>query len=725
MALLSKLHPGIQQWIKEQNWPGLRPIQEKSIKPILDGLNCVIEAPTAGGKTEAVLFPALTRAAKFSASSIQVLYIAPLRALLNNLENRGEKYARCCGLHAFKWHGDVSQSDKLAQLAHPPNLLMTTPESIEAILLRKSQWRIFFKDIQTVIIDEAHNFAAGDRGGHLMALLERLNTATGQEFQRIALSATIGNPEAMCQWLTGTRKPAQRIQVSSSNKQKTDYKIHYFDSSIDTLDTPPDKTSGWHLLKTMVSELRGCRSIVFVGSRSKAENFAKAIQSFPNSRINLRTHHSSVSKFFREEAEALIQEIGEQGIEAILSTSTLELGIDIGELDKILQLDALSSPSAFLQRVGRTGRRKNIPRYFRGLVRDIDGLLLMTATLSLGVEYKSEAIQIKKRAFQLLAHQLICLSLQQHGIQSNKVWDILRHATPFSGIRRKEYDHLIQHMIKEEYLRTADGVLVPGESTENRYLKAGWRKLFAVFNTAPLYEVIAGRNQIGTLDASFVEAMSVPFFFTLAGRLWKAEKVDMESHRIKAVHATTGHAPKWESFGGPGIPFETANRVGEILYGYKNIPEALDESAFSILNDLQSRRLNNNEWSPNTICILLTGKGKANIITYAGDLINQTWARLLESESLKTRGNYAEIMVEKKQNGKDLKEIINSSKDQILSHQFNDQLSNKLIQNQPAWPFSPFAAMLPESLIKEALAESTTDLKSLREYLKNKELKFF
>jgi len=123
MSGLERLHPGLQQWIKEQNWNGLRPIQHAALDPILAGESCVIEAPTAGGKTEAVLFPSLTRAAQAPGRSVQILYIAPLRALLNNLETRGERYAQCCGLHAFKWHGDVSQSSKVASLTNPPHLL--------------------------------------------------------------------------------------------------------------------------------------------------------------------------------------------------------------------------------------------------------------------------------------------------------------------------------------------------------------------------------------------------------------------------------------------------------------------------------------------------------------------------------------------------------------------------------------------------------------------------
>ncbi|MCK4830897.1 DEAD/DEAH box helicase, partial [bacterium] len=189
------IHPELQKLIVEKRWKELSPIQKAAIPIILNGTDCIIEAPTAGGKTEAVLFPVLTRASSNKKKSVQILYLAPLRALLNDIELRAEAYAKACGLHCFKWHGDVSQEEKIDELRNPSQLLLTTPESLEAILLRKAGWQLFFSDLEVIIIDEAHNFASGDRGSHLISLLERLEKSIKRLPQRIAVTATIGNPE--------------------------------------------------------------------------------------------------------------------------------------------------------------------------------------------------------------------------------------------------------------------------------------------------------------------------------------------------------------------------------------------------------------------------------------------------------------------------------------------------------------------------------------------------
>lgn len=720
MSSLELLHPGLQRWLKEQNWSGLRPVQEAALRPLLNGESCVIEAPTAGGKTEAALFPALTRAAGNRKDSVQVLYIAPLRALLNNLEARANTYARSCGLHAFKWHGDVGQTEKVRQLKEPPHLLLTTPESVEAILLRKATWRKFFSGIEAIIIDEAHSFASGDRGGHLLSLLERLETGTEARPQRIALSATIGNPEAMCQWLMGNRKPALRISVPPGAAQHNDYLIHHFEDDSDLSGGEGIGSRGLRRLRRLVTELRGKRTITFVRSRSQAEDMAKAVGQVTNDQLKVRTHHSAVSKYFREDAESRIGRLGEDGINAIFSTSTLELGIDIGELDRIIQLGTLSSPSSFLQRVGRTGRREGAPRYFRGLTTDRDELQLLTATVSLGLEYRSEALKLEQRAFHLLAHQTLCIALQQHGVRPDEVWQTLSRAYVFGGIQRSEFNELISFMVRNDYLRDADGVLIVGAAAERRYLAANWRPLFAVFSSAPMYDVMEGRTQVGTLDTTFVAGLKVPFHFTLAGKRWKADKVDYDSKTIRARRDYDGNAPKWESFGGPAVPLETAQRAAELQYRHRELPPVLDATAEAVLLALMVPGDNGSVWSPGAITYMPLGTGRAILRTFAGDVLNGTLANLLAGTGLKVRRNYAELTLE--QSTRD----VGSMQDDVFSllvriaesSDDESELASALHAQQRAWKFSPFAEMLPERLVKAALVDQVTDLRRLRDFVK-------
>lgn len=730
--ILPRLHPGIQRWIRhEALWQDLSPIQRAAIPAILEERDCVIEAPTAGGKTEAVLFPVLSRVSAGldgqAAPSVRILYLAPLRALLNNLEGRGEKYAELCGLRAFKWHGDVGQKAKVEAFQDPPDLLLTTPESMEAILLRRPDWQEVFSGLSTVIIDEAHNFAAGERGGHLLSLLERLSEATERPAQRIALSATLGDPEAMLRWLAGARRPpGQRIAVRTTAPIRRDFKIHFFDEAADGEDTPAEEKAAFRkfsLLWRLVSgEAAGTksRSLIFVGSRRGAESLAKAFaqanDSLPAGRqLNIRTHHSAVSRFFREEAEQLIQVASEQGLHAILSTSTLELGIDIGELSQVIQMDALSSPSSFLQRVGRTGRRPGKPQFFRGLTSDIEHLLLQTATVSLGLKGRSEALLLPQKAFHLLAHQLLCLSLQTFGITPDRAWAVLRGAHCFSAITRRELDLLVDHMVEADYLRLVDGHLVVGDTSEKAFLHSNWRRLFAVFDSAPLYEVVHGRLPVGTLDAKFVEGLEPPIFFVLAGRLWRSEHIDPAARLVHASPSREGHAPAWVSLGGPEVPYETAQEVGRLLHDNEP-PRFVDEAAGSIIAGFQhgSSAIG---WQPGRMAWRVSESGTAYFTTYAGDRINRTLARLLNLAGVgKATASYAEVVVSNRSpDPRSMATAVDAVLTELRTGSWRDptHLARTLEENQRLWPYSPFARCLPEPLWAAALVEQTLDPRGL------------
>lgn len=722
-AILESLHPGLRRWIQESRWRhGLRPIQEAAIPVILGGHDCVIEAPTAGGKTEAVLFPTLTRAAQVSGTAVQVLYLAPLRALLNNLELRGEEYAEACGLEAFKWHGDVDQQEKLRRLTQRPALLMTTPESVEAILLRKAECAAFFADLQTVILDEAHNFAAGDRGGHLLSLLERLEALVNRSPQRIALSATVGNPDAMLRWLGGRRRSlGKRVRVTTTPGER-DFGVHLFTDQGDTGESP-EHSGRYRRFQALCELLPNHRSLVFVRSRAGAEKLAKGFAERERRhpagpRIRVQTHHSAVSKYYRESAEQLIQiaaHISEDRLDAIISTSTLELGIDIGKLERVVQMDALPSPSGFLQRVGRTGRRGE-PQFFRGLCTKPEDMVVLTAAVNLGWKLRSENLILPRRAFHLLAHQLLCLALQTHGISSEHAWDVLSSAYCFSRILRSEALRLAGHMVDKEYLRHADGVLVAGDRTEREFLRAGWRRLFAVFDSAPLYEVLHQRQPVGTLDAGFVEALEVPFFFVLGGKLWKAEAVDVKSRAVRAVRSRSGDAPSWMSFGGPGVPFETAQEAGILLHSHEPLPEVLDPEARAMFELLVRDRLSFN-WQPGEISVQATGSGSARILTYAGDRLNRTLARTLEARGIgRCAARYDEVEVKKgAEDREELERALETAMDEIRAAGPSgpESLALDLQRTQPLWPFSPFARCLPDDLWAAALVEQTLDCEGL------------
>ncbi len=718
--ILKLLHPGIQRRVRQDlAWTELSEIQRLAIPVILDGSDCVIEAPTAGGKTEAVLFPCLSRAALARGQGVRILYLAPLRALLNNLQDRGEKTAEACGLRAFKWHGDVGHDEKLAALQDPPELLMTTPESLEAMLLRRSGWQDLFRNLLAVVIDEAHNFAAGERGGHLASLLERLEHATARTPQRIALSATVGNPGDVLRWLAGRREPGRWVRSSAAPRKDRDIQVLYFSDADETEETPPEKRAAFRRFQELCRLLAGHRSLVFTRSRRQAENLAKAFAQ-QGSHLQVRTHHSAVSRFYREEAEQLIQVPSEEGLHAILTTSTLELGIDIGRLDQVIQMDALASPSSFLQRLGRTGRRPGQRQFFRGLVTDLDDLPVLTATVSLGLEGASEPLPLARRAFHLLAHQLICLTLQSFGIEAAKAWQVLEGSSCFSGIAEPEVGRLVDHMLETDYLRLVDGRLIVGERTERDFLHSNWRRLFAVFDSAPLYEVFHQRQQVGTLDARFVEALEPPFFFVLGGKLWRADGVDAADRAVRATPSHDGEAPAWQTFGGPDVPFTTAQEAGRLLHGTA-VPSFLNGEAAEAFRGLQALS-SVLPWIPGRLLTLAGPGGKARILTYAGDRINRTLARVLTFAGAgKATANYQEVSIKKgPTDPQALGQILDKAMTRVREGDLSEPgtLASLLEDSQKLWPFSPFAKCLPPDLWAAALVEQSHDPEGLIRFLR-------
>ena len=227
MAGIERLHPHLQHAIiLDLGWRSLRPVQELTIDAVLDDYNSVVLAPTAGGKTEAALFPLLSRILSEDLKPIAILYVCPIRALLNNLEDRLQAYARMVGLEVFKWHGDVSDSRKQRFRDSPAHLLMTTPESLEVMLISaRTDARTLFQWLSAVVIDEIHAFAGDDRGAHLAASLERLVALCGRDFQRIGLSATVGNPQIVGQWLQGSSARAFRLIDPPRPKTTRDLRV--------------------------------------------------------------------------------------------------------------------------------------------------------------------------------------------------------------------------------------------------------------------------------------------------------------------------------------------------------------------------------------------------------------------------------------------------------------------------------------------------------------------
>ena len=404
MAGIERLHPHLQHAIiHDLGWRSLRPVQELTIDGVLDGCNLVVLAPTAGGKTEAAIFPLLSRILSEDLRPVSVLYVCPIRALLNNQEERLQAYARSVGLEVFKWHGDVGDSRKQRFRETPAHILMTTPESLEVMLISaKTDARALFAGLAAVVVDEVHAFAGDDRGAHLVSLLERLVRFCGRDIQRIGLSATVGNPQVIGRWLQGSSQRPFRLIDPPKPPASRDLRVELYDDIA--------------LAAPAIGRIaRNKKSLVFVESRSKAERVAHALA---GTGVEVFIHHSSVSRADRTLAE---EQFARGQNTAIVCTSTMELGIDVGDLDQVIQVDAPTSVASFLQRLGRTGRRDGTRSNCTFFCLSSESLLQTVALLRLAQSGWVEDVQPAAHAMHVLAHQIMALLLQEGGLSRHQL----------------------------------------------------------------------------------------------------------------------------------------------------------------------------------------------------------------------------------------------------------------------------------------------------------------
>lgn len=530
---LDRLSPAVRYQIANGlGWSGLRPVQALSTEAILDGANCVVLAPTAGGKTEAAFLPLLSKMDLEDWRGVSVLYIAPIRALLNNQEARLSTLTGLIGRRAGKWHGDVKAGARRRMIDDPPDVLAITPESLEAMLLStRTPARRFLAHVRAVVIDEVHAFAGDDRGSHLVALLERVSRIAEADLQRIGLSATVGDPEVIVRWLSGSSMRPQRIVDPGGARKPPKLALDF----VGTLDNAA----------LLIERLYpGTRRLVFVDSRKRVEELGHRLS---QQDVDVYLSHSSLALSQRTAAEKAFEE-GTNCV--IVATSALELGIDVGDLDHVIQIDAPSSVSSFLQRMGRTGRRAGTTANCTFLATDDDALLRAAAIIDLLRSGYVEPAGPSAWSPHVLAHQAIALSMQEQGSASHAWWTWLEGCAAFRDVSATERDAIVRHMVDNDILVDADARLMLGARGEKLYGARNFLELYAVFSTPRVLRVMHGPTEVGAVDASFLQDKERQSpNFVLAGRPWRIVGVDWKVGTCSVEPAEAGGYPSW--FGQP------------------------------------------------------------------------------------------------------------------------------------------------------------------------------
>ena len=544
-----RLHPALQHHIVNSlGWTSLHPLQEQAIGPVLDGEHALLLAPTAGGKTEAAVFPLLSRMLTEGWGGLSVLYVCPIKALLNNIESRLRAYGALVGRRVDLWHGDVGDARRRAIMREPPDLLLTTPESIEVMLVSsRSEPQVLFQDLEAVVVDELHAFAGDDRGWHLLAVLERVRRLSGREIQRLGLSATIGNPEALLEWLAPASSRPRRIIAPAGEVAKS--------ASVYL-----DNVGGVRNAAKVVSALhRGEKRLVFCDSRARVEQMAAELRQAGTQTF---VSHSSLGLDERRRSE----EAFSQGNDCVIvATSTLELGIDVGDLDRVVQMDAPATVASFMQRLGRTGRRPATTRNCLFLATTDDGFLKASGLLRLWLDGYVEPIVPPPEPFHIFAQQIMALALQEGRIGRATWRDWLGEMPAFGAMARGHLDEIVEFMLTRGVLYEDDGMLSLGVEGERVFGRRHFMELMSVFTSAPLFSVQHGRSELGLVHPlSFQVRRTGPVVLLLAGRNWEVSHVDWD-RRVAYVKATVEKGrSRWI---GPGIPlgFDLCRAIRRVL----------------------------------------------------------------------------------------------------------------------------------------------------------------
>jgi ATP-dependent Lhr-like helicase len=472
----------------------------------------------------AATIPILSRMATEQWDGPSVLYVRPIKALLNNLQARLTQYSGFVGRTVQVWHGDVSQSAKARARRSPPDVLLTTPESLEGMLIStKVDRNAWFGKVRAVIVDELHAFAGDDRGWHLRAVIKRIEEYAQQPIQRIGLSATVGNPDELLTWFAGS----EQSQVVGSSSVSTD------------ADVTIDHVGSLANAATVISRLnRGSKRLVFCDSRSKVEELAVALRT-----LKTRTFvsHSSLSAAERKLAETAFAE--EQDC-VIVATSTLELGIDVGDLDYVIQIDSPSTVSSFLQRMGRTGRRKGSRRNCLFLTTTDEAFLLACSIITLWREEYVEHIKPPPSPWHMVAQQIMAIALERPGHPSQEVRHLVQ--SEFPELDPETISAVFDYMVAKDVLFDDAGRSSMGVAGERIFGRAHFLDLLSAFASPMVLTARHGATELGSVDPAAVQrSKEGPTVLLLGGRSWKVSSVDWSKRLVWVEPLTDKGKARW------------------------------------------------------------------------------------------------------------------------------------------------------------------------------------
>ena len=584
------LHPTVQRKLWDMKWTELRQIQVDAIDHLIGGTptDCIIASPTASGKTEAAFLPVLSAIADEPAGGVRAMYVGPLKALINDQFGRIEQLCERMEMPVCRWHGDVDDGPRKALLARPAGILLITPESLEAMfVLRSARLPSLFGRLAYVVIDETHAFLGSQRGAQLISQLHRLRVRTGADPIRIGLSATLGDPVAACRWLRRDGRPVRLIESKAGGSEiKLKLRGYWRRATKEDDDDPTIP----EIAAAILFACHGKTNLVFANAKTLIESLADELATQARAMAladEVVVHHGSLSKEQREHAEERLR--SGRPCTAVCS-NTLELGIDIGAIDEVVQVSPPWSVASLVQRLGRSGRRPGAARVLRGyFVEDFPGadatswdrlhldFIRGLAAIDLMLEGWLEPPSVDRANLSTLVQQVLSALAETGGIRAHELYPRMAESGAFAGLSRVDFAAVLRELGARDLVeQMPDSTLVlglKGQRIVEHY------SFYAAFKAPAEFQVLFHDRMIGTLPETMLPAVGEHVI--LAGRRWLVDDIDTE-HRQVLVLPSRGRRPPHFASGQIDTDPNLHARM-RLLLSTDRAPNYLDETAAEIL----------------------------------------------------------------------------------------------------------------------------------------------
>lgn len=703
----------LKDHIVRNEWKGFREVQEKSFEVLFNSDDhLLITSGTSSGKTEAAMFPVLTSLYSKPPKSIGALYISPLKALIDDQFDRMDDIIRDAEIKVTSWHGDVSQSIKRGLMRNPSGIMQTTPESLQSLIM--NHWvdvPKMFSELRFIIIDEVHAFMNSTRGLQLLCEFESLMRMAGCNPRRIGLSATLSDMSIATEWLgSNSDRHVTVVESKSSSEYTIDMLFHRFPSGPKFDDDEETKKAKdeqrtaaiMDYYYTLFNETDPYNCIVFSNSRLGAEKLTRGLRALSRkySGKDVEIHHGSISKEIRKHSEERIKN-SERNV-TLVSTSTLELGIDIGDLDRVVQRDPPHTSSSFVQRMGRSGRRtgKPVMKLICTMDDDYDNdhPLRIPINLVKGIalvelfrnERWVEPTRYSSRPYGLLYQQTMGYMKPLSGTTFGDLCKDVLSMYPFRNITVDEYKIIIKHLIEIGHLGLFEGSLViqsAGEKVVNNI------DFLATFTDDNKYEVVCDGTLVGYLPKRPMDNSKV----LLAGKSWKV--LDVKNTEVSVIGISEEAQTKWDS-GEPSIHKRVMKEIQKIIKSDTKYPY-LDESAEAMMDDFRKFAMEQELATQITIPI----ENIINIRPWTGsiqfDTINRIISKMKGVKILNVIFPF-QISISTKMGMNEFKRMFNECASTIDPY--------SLIMKEDTLDYEKFDEFIPRSLLRKKFITERMDL---------------